>query len=374
MNTSNLKFSAELSFGTIPSGNYLMQGDNLSLLKLLNNHLSRSIKCIYLDPPYNNGESYKHYYDSMDHKEWINSLKNRLSEMKSLLTEDGSVWISIDDSELHYLKVAADEVFERSNFITTIVWERRTTRDNRVAFSKNHEYILVYAKNFAHWCKSRNSLPLPEDVKNRYKNPDNDHRGNWQSVSANVQAGHAVPQQFYTIQAPNGKLHNPPKGRCWVYTKEKMQDEIKNNNVWFGKTGNSVPRLKRFLRDRKEGITPETLWRAEEVGTTSIAKKQLLALFKKTTLFDTPKPEQLIYRILKISTNEGDLILDPYLGSGTTTAVAHKMHRKYIGIEIGDHIKSHCVPRMRSVIKGEKGGISQDLNWGGGGGFEFFSI
>lgn len=369
-----LKRVDKWSFGTSEIGNSLIHGDNLEVLRLLANTRANTVKCAYLDPPYNNGESYQHYFDSMGHEEWLQAVTVRLEQIKVLLSEDGSAWISIDDSELHYLKVAADSVFGRENFVGTIIWERRTTRENRKVLSRNHEYLLVYSKNISTWSKVRNSLPITEDVKGRYKNPDFDSRGPWQSVSANVQEGHATPQQYYSLVAPNGRVHNPPKGRCWGYAKPKMLEEIAKNNVWFGKNGNAVPRLKRFLANRKTGLTPETLWRADDVGTTSEAKKHLLALFKETSLFDTPKPEQLIHRVLQISTNPGDIVLDPYLGSGTTAAVAHKMNRRYIGIEIGEHIKSHCVHRLQQVVAGEPGGVSELIDWKGGGGFDFYRL
>lgn len=365
---------AKMSAGVQGTGNALIHGDNLEALKLLAKTHANKVKCAYLDPPYNNGESYQHYFDSMGHEEWLQTVTARLEQIKVLLREDGSVWISIDDSELHYLKVAADNVFGRANFVGTIIWERRTTRENRKVLSRNHEYLLVYTKNIGTWSKVRNSLPLTDNVKGRYKNPDSDPRGPWQSVSANVQEGHATPQQYYSLMAPNGRLHSPPKGRCWGYAKPKMLEEIAKNNVWFGKDGNAVPRLKRFLTDRKTGLTPETLWRADDVGTTSNAKKHLLALFKEISLFDTPKPEQLIQRILQISTNPGDIVLDPYLGSGTTAAVAHKMNRTYLGIEIGEHIKTHCAQRLLQVINGETGGVSKLIGWNGGGGFDFYQI
>jgi adenine-specific DNA-methyltransferase len=365
---------AKWSAGNSETGNALIYGDNLKALSLLAQKHPGSVKCAYLDPPYNNGESYQHYFDSMGHEEWLQSVTSRLEQIKTLLREDGSVWISIDDSELHYLKVAADGIFGRVNFVGTIIWERRTTRENRRVLSRKHEYLLVYAKKIEVWAKQRNSLPITDDVKGRYKNPDADPRGPWQSVSANVQEGHATPQQYYGVRGPNGKVHHSPKGRCWIYSKQRMLQEIAANNIWFGKDGSSVPRLKQFLADRKTGLTPETLWHAEDVGTTSSAKKHLLNLFKETSLFDTPKPEQLIQRVLAIASNPGEIVLDPYLGSGTTAAVAHKLNRVYWGIEKGDHIKTHCVERLRQVITGEQGGISASLGWKGGGGFAFFRV
>jgi len=370
--TANFARVERLSKGTRGTGNLLIHGDNLNSLTKLHDVFAGQIRSVYLDPPYNNGESYKHYFDSMGHEEWLSSVAARFRAIKPLLANNGSIWVSIDDSELHYLKVAADEVFGRENFIGTIVWERRTTRENRKVFSRNHEYILSYAKDINAWAAFRNAMPITTDIENRYKNPDNDPRGGWQSVSANVQDGHATPQQFYSIKAPNGRLHEAPKGRCWIYTKPKMLEEIKKGNIWFGKDGNGVPRVKKFLKERVDGVTPETLWRAHEVGTTTDAKKHLIQLFNAKTLFDTPKPEQLIQRILHISSNPGDIVLDAYLGSGTTAAVAHKMGRIYVGLENGSHLETHCVHRLEQVINGELGGISSTVGWAGGGGFDFY--
>ena len=364
---------AKWSFGASQTGNMLIHGDNLQVLNGIAEQFTGQVRCVYLDPPYNNGESYQHYFDSMGHEEWLCTVVERLEAARPLLTDDGSVWISIDDSELHYLKVAADKVFGRKNFVGTIVWERRTTRENRRVVSRNHEYLIVYAKNIDSWTKTRNALPLNSEITSRYQNPDSDPRGAWQSVSANVQDGHATPQQFYSIVSPNGKVHDAPKGRCWIYSKIKMQEEIKKKNIWFGKNGMGVPRVKKFLT-KNGGLTPETLWRADEVGTTAQAKKHLIQLFKSRSLFDTPKPEALIHKVLHISTNPGDLVIDAYLGSGTTAAVAHKMGRRYIGIENGEHIQTHCVHRLQQVIGGEKDGISSLVSWQGGGGFDFFRL
>ena len=188
----------------------------------------------------------------------------------------------------------------------------------------------------------------------------------------NVQAGHAVSSQFYSITAPGGKVFNPPNGRCWIYNETRMKKEIADNNIWFGLDKNSTPRKKKFLCDAKLGLTPETLWLASDVGTTNDAKKQLLALFPTTTVFDTPKPESLIRRILEIASNEGDLILDAFLGSGTTAAVAHKMKRAYIGIDISSESIDYSLSRLKRVIAGEKSGISKDLGWEGGGSFSYY--
>lgn len=350
----------------------IIQGENLDVLDLLAKDYTDKVKCIYIDPPYNNGENYTHYDDSV-HEEWIVEIKKRLRKLKPLLTPDGSIWISIDDSEVHYLKVAADEIFERNNFVTTIIWQQRTTRENRKIFSNNHEYILVYAKNKPLFTKSINKLKGNGEQIARYKNPDNDKRGPWQSVSLNVQAGHAVKSQFYELVSPNGKIHNPPKGRCWVYNKEKMNELIKDGRIWFGLEGNGVPRLKKFLSESEIKITPDTLWLGNDVGTNKEAKKHLIKLFHDQEVFDTPKPERLIKRIFEIATNENDLILDAYVGAGSTTAVAHKMKRQYIGIDKGDHIIDYVVARQRLVLLGKSLGILERIS-DKNEGFEFYRL
>ncbi len=371
---SSLAHDPNLSFGVSNTGNLLIQGENESVLKVLLPLYSESVRCVYIDPPYNNQEKYTHYLDNGNHEIWLEKIVARLDLLAKFLSKDGSIWISIDDREVHYLKVAADKVFGRPNFITTIVWRQRTTRENRKVFSNNHEYILVYAKDANEFKSTRNSMPLTQEIIRRYKNPDNDHRGPWQSVTLNVQAGHGVPSQFYDIVSPNGRRIPPPKGRCWIYNQERMLAEIQKNNVWFGNDGNGVPRLKKFLSEVEVGLTPDTLWLGDEIGTNSMAKKHMLKLFPNQPLFDTPKPEQLIHRILQISTNLGDLVLDAYLGSGTTSVVAHKMGRRYIGIEEGEHAITHCSDRIRQVIKGESGGISNIMGWVGGGGYDFYRL
>jgi len=360
------------SFGQKHTGNLIIQGENLSVLLSITPKYQGLIRCVYIDPPYNNQENYTHYTDGLSHDIWLSSLTTRIEALSKLLSDDGSIWVSIDDREVHYLKVAMDKIFGRENFVTTIIWQQRTTRENRKVFSNNHEYLLVYAKSARCFEAARNLLPLSPDIERRYKNPDNDPRGQWQSVSLNVQAGHGTASQFYELVAPNGRRHLPPKGRCWIFSHSRMQKEIAKNNVWFGCDGNGVPRRKRFASESRNGLTPHTLWTANEVGTNDMAKKHLLKLLPGYPLFDTPKPEQLIRRVLQISTNPGDIVLDAYLGSGTTTAVAHKMGRRYIGIEQGEHIVTHCVSRMKEVILGEDGGISNLESWKGGGGFDFF--
>ena len=362
----------QLSYGESGTGNALIQGENLRVLNALQSRYTGRVRCVYIDPPYNNQEQYRHYLDTRSHQVWLDMMVARLQAIKPLLSIDGSLWISIDDREVHYLKVAADEIFGRKNFVTTIVWQQRTSRENRKVFSNNHEYLLVYAIDQRKFQAKRNLLPGGPALLARYKNPDSDPRGPWQSVSANVQAGHATASQFYDLVAPSGSVHRPPDGRCWVYTKEKMLQEIAAGNIWFGKTGEGVPRIKRFLKSSKVSLTPETLWLAGEVGTNGEAKKQFLKLFPDESVFDTPKPEGLIRRVLEIATEPGDLVLDAFLGSGTTTAVAHKLNRRYIGIEHGKHAVTYCAARLRLVVDGDATGISNEARWKGGGGFDFY--
>lgn len=371
---AHLLLDASLSYGRRNTDNALIHGDNLTTLKILAPKLEGSVRCIYIDPPYNNQESYTHYEDALPHDEWLGEIVPRLEVLWDLLREDGSLWISIDDREAHHLKVALDKLFGRNAFIATIVWEQRTTRENRRAFSYNHEYILVYAKDRALFRASRNRLQPNEALIRRYRNPDADPRGPWQSISLNVQAGHGTASQFYELVGPNHRRYRPPAGRCWAFTKSRMQQEIRKNNVWFGRDGLGVPRLKGFLYTGDRGLNPETLWRAADVGTTDSAKKHLIRLFPRRRQFDTPKPESLVGRILHIASNPGDLVLDAYLGSGTTTAVAHKMGRRYIGIERGMSAAAFAAARMKRVVDGEEGGISCDVKWSGGGGFAFFRL
>ncbi len=345
----------DLRLGDKGPVSFLVHGDNDLVLDAVSPLLNGSVKCIYIDPPYNNLESYTHYDDRDNHQDWIERLTNHVKKLRPLLMDSGSIWISIDDRQLHYLKVALDPIFDRANFVTTIVWEHRKTRDSRRAFSNNHEYLLVYAKDAEAFRKSRNRLPYDSEVLKRFKNPDNDERGLWQSVSLNVQAGHATKSQFYEIVGPTGRRHSPPNGRCWMYTAERVSALTKDNRVYFGKDGGSVPRLKRFLCEIDGGLTPQTLWRADEVGTTDSAKKHTISLFPGLPIFDTPKPEELVDRIFGISAKPGDLVLDSFLGSGTSAAVALRRGLRFFGIEQGDHVITHCHDRLKSHVSATGG-------------------
>jgi adenine-specific DNA-methyltransferase len=362
------------SYGDRKTENMLIFGDNLLALKALEQEFAGRVKCIFIDPPYNTGSAFEHYDDGLEHSLWLTLMRDRLEVLKRLLSADGTIWITIDDNEVHYLKVMCDELFGRGNFVATMIWEKRTSRENRRVFSFNHDYVLVYAKEKQKFELIRNALGLTEEVLGRYKNPDNDPRGPWQSVSANAQAGHATPSQFYKLKLPSGREINPPKGRCWLYTQDRMEEEVKAGNIWFGAIGDNSPRVKKFLSDYKDkGLTPETIWPASEVGTNDDAKKGLLQLLPNIPVFDNPKPEGILERVIHIATNPGDIVLDSFGGSGTTGAVAHKMGRKWIMVELGDHCLTHIQPRLKKVCDGtDQGGISKAVNWQGGGGFKYY--
>lgn len=356
--------------------NKLIFGDNLLALKALEQTYAGKLRCIYIDPPYNTGSAFEQYDDGIEHSIWLSLMRDRIQILRSLMTEDGSMWVSIDDVEYAYLRVLLDEVFGRANFVTTIIWEKRKTRENRRVFSFKHDYVVVYAKNRQLFEAKRNALPINAAVRARYRNPDNDPRGSWQSISALAQAGHGTASQFYTLVAPSGKKHKLPEGNCWRYTQERMNEAIADNRIWFGATGNNVPRIKKFLSESEtSGLTPETIWYADEVGTTDTAKKHSLQLFDGGTVFETPKAEELLQRILEIATNPKDLVLDSFAGSGTTGAVAHKMGRRWIMVELGEHCHTHIIPRMQKVIDGgDSGGITKAAKWKGGGGFRYYKL
>ena len=354
--------------------NMLIHGDNLLALKALESKFAGQVKCIYIDPPYNTGSAFEHYDDNLEHSQWLNLMRPRLEILWRLLSEDGSLWISIDDDEQAYMKVLCDELFGRSSFIASIIWQKRTSPDMRAVISDGHDYILVYAKDKDLFKQVRNRLPLSEEQRKSYKNPDNDPRGPWTSTDCTAQAGHGTADQFYTLTTPAGRVIELPKSLCWRFTKERMEEEIAAGRIWLGKEGTGVPRKKTYLKD-STGVVPWTLWMNKEVGHNQEAKKENNALFGSSNAFDTPKPERLIQRIIHIASNPGDLVLDSFLGSGTTAAVAQKMGRRWIGVEMGNHAYTHCKVRMDKVIAGEDpGGITKAQNWQGGGGYRFYEV
>ena len=366
-----LEEASDLSAGDTDANNMLIQGDNLDALKALLPFYAGQVKCIYIDPPYNTRSAFEHYDDNLEHSKWLAMMWPRLELLRELLAEDGSIWVSIDDNEVHYLKAIMDEVFGRRNFVANVVWQKRTSPDFRAVLGDGHENVLVCSKNASLFRERANLLPLNENQKKEYKNPDNDPRGPW--VSRDFSAQGYRPNQMYKIVTPGGAEYYPPEGSCWKNVEDVFLTQVEEGRFWFGKDGKGVPRRKNYLSEAR-GRQSWTWWPNEEVGHNQEAKREVNTLFGAANTFDTPKPERLIQRILHIATNPGDLVLDSFLGSGTTAAVAHKMGRRYIGIEMGEHAVSHCVPRLRKVIEGEQGGISKSVNWQGGGGFRFYRL
>ena len=352
--------------------NMLIHGDNLLALKALEQDFTGKVKCIYIDPPYNTGSAFEHYDDGVEHSLWLSLMRDRLEILKNLLAEDGSLWVSLDDNEQAYFKVMCDEVFGRNNFVDTIIWQKiYTIKNSAQYFSGMHDYILVYAKIKNKW--KRNLLERTQKLNDSYTNPDNDSRGPWTTNA--IQARNFYSQGLYEIVGPTGKKFTPPAGTYWRISYDTFRALDADGRIWWGKDGTSAPRIKKFLSEIKNGIVPATLWLHTDVGQNADAKQEIRTLFHEEGIFDTPKPERLIQRILQIATNPGDLVLDSFLGSGTTAAVAHKMGRRWIGIELGDHCYTHCIPRLKKVIDGEdEGGITKAVNWQGGGGFRFYEL
>lgn len=351
--------------------NLILKGNNLLALHSLKERYAGKVKLIYIDPPYNTGNDSFQYNDRFNHSAWLTFMKNRLEIAHELLAEDGSIWMNIDDDESHYLKVLCDSIFGRENFIDEIVWQRAYAPINlKKTLSKSHDNILVYAKNFDSNFEL-NRLPRDEAATDRYRNPDKDPRGPWQSD--NLSVGPAVKRNIYEITTPNGRKVLPPDGRSWVLSQERFEEFKEDNRIWFGEDGGNVPRVKRFLSEVKTGVVAQTLWTYKEVGHNQDAKREVKELFGKD-VFGTPKPEKLIERIIQIGSNKGDIVLDFFMGSATTQAVAHKMNRQYIGIEQMDYINTVSVPRLQKVIDGEQGGISKDVDWQGGGSFIYAEL
>jgi len=350
--------------------NRLIFGDNLLALKALEQEFAGKVKCVFIDPPYNTGSAFTHYDDGLEHSIWLSLMRDRLEIIRNLLAEDGSLWITIDDNEAHYLKVLCDEVFGRANFVADITWQKRTSRENRAAIGSSHDHLLLYAKcGPVEWKNVRNLLPPSDEG---FANPDNDPKGPWRSIPFSAQGWR--PNQMYQIRTPSGDLLDPPKGRCWGATEEVFKRYLEEGRVYFPKSGKGRPRIKTYKGEEK-GLVPSSIFFAREAGDNQSAKKEILSLFPDQKAFDTPKPEKLLNLILTIATNPGDLVLDSFAGSGTTGAVAHKMGRRWIMVELGEHCHTHIIPRMKKVIDGEDpGGITKAVGWKGGGGFRYYRL
>ncbi|MFI7585478.1 site-specific DNA-methyltransferase [Spongisporangium articulatum] len=311
------------------------------------------VKLCYLDPPYNTGERFAHYDDRSDRAAWLSTLRDHLLLARELLAADGSLWLHLDDSEQHRARCVLDEVFGEEAFVATIIWQKRTSRDNRKAFSSMHDYIHVYAPAGPKvWKSVRNGLP----DEGAFSNPDGDPRGPWRSVPMNVQAGHATAGQFYTVTTPTGVRHDPPPGRCWTYTAPRLAELVADGRVYWPRGGDGKPRLKRY-QSEVTGLAPFTIWTADEVGDTGSAKRALLSEFPGLQAFDTPKPLGLLERIVSVATDPGDLVLDYYLGSGTTAVAAQRLGRRWIGVEQSARtVEEFTLPRLHAAWADAPGG------------------
>jgi adenine-specific DNA-methyltransferase len=338
--------------------NRLIFGDNLLALKALEQEFTGKIKCIYIDPPYNTGSAFEHYDDGIEHSLWLSLMRDRLEALWRLLAEDGALWVNLDDNEGHYAKVLMDEVFGRDKFRAGITWQRKySVSNNFKGIASICDYILVYAKpRFVN-----NLLPRSQDSIDRYSNPDEDPRGPWKAVDYLNQATPAQRRNLcYDILNPNTGEVIKNTRKAWKYDPDTHKRHVAEKRLWWGRDGkNSVPALKLFLSEVRDGMTPHNWWPHDEVGHTDEAKKEQMALIPDDP-FGTPKPERLLKRIVEITTNPGDLVLDSFAGSGTTGAVAHKMGRRWIMVELGEHCHTHIIPRLKKVIDGEdQGGISR---------------
>jgi len=387
----------ELGCGDPGTGNLLVEGDNLQALKALLPYYAGQVKCIYIDPPYNTGNEGWVYNDAVNspliqkwlgetvgkeaedlsrHDKWLCMMYPRLQLLKQFLREDGSIWVSMDDSEISLLRMLMDEVFGRERFVACNIWQKRYSRENREAIGDVHEYILAYAMNPERFKEVRNRVGLEDKQRETYKNPNNDPRGSWQSISMTAQGYR--PNQMYDIVAPNGTVHRPPEGRCWSTIEPEFKKLREAGRLWWGKDGNGVPRQIRYLTE-VEGLVPWTWWTHNEVGHTDEARKEIQSILLTQTAFDTPKPTRLIERIAQIASNPGDLILDSFMGSGTTAHAVLKLNaaqpdqppRRFIGIEMEPAIaKDVTAERVRRVATGYTNAKGETVA-GLGGGFRY---
>jgi adenine-specific DNA-methyltransferase len=355
--------------------NKLIFGDNLLALKALEQQFSGKINCIFIDPPYNTGSAFEHYDDGVEHSLWLGLMRDRIEILRRLLTDDGSLWITLDDNEHAYCRVLCDEIFGRSNFVASLAWHKRISPANDAKyFSADHDHILVFAKDKSIWRPNR--IPRNAEQLEYYKNPDDDVRGVWNSAAYTcAKSVDERPNLYYAITNPNtGEKIWPNKTRVWAYDEARHHENERNGLLYWGKDGKGkMPRIKKFL-DSGRDVVPRSIWNHQEAGHNQEAKLETMALFPDTP-FSTPKPERLLHRVLQTATKPDDWVLDSFGGSGTTGAVAHKMGRRWIMVELEETCHTHIIPRLQKVIDGtDAGGITEAVGWKGGGGFRYYKL
>ena len=346
--------------------NLLIKGDALHALtsmtrlpEFAEQYLGK-VKLAYLDPPFNTQQSFMQYDDALEHSVWLTMMRDRVLQIRELLSTDGSLWVHCDDSEQAYLRVALDEIFGRDSFVACIVWESAQGGRGDTDIATVHNYILVYAKNHKDWSRGRNLLPRDETQMGRFKNPDNDPHGPWRQGDDGTAKSGSENSRF-PITLPSGRVVTPKEGRFWAFSEATFNAARKEDRVWFGRNGDGLPIIKRYLSEVKDGVPPKTWWPASEAGSNQEAKRDhLRKLLPDVEPFDTPKPERLLQRIIFIGSNPGDIVLDCFAGSGTTAAVAQKMGRRWVAIEREEAtVKTHAIPRLTKVVGGEDlGGIT----------------
>lgn len=369
-----------LNFARLTAGplnvrkNVLAIGDGLDVLEALSTEttaLNSGIRLVYIDPPFNTQINFRQYRDTMNRAMWLSMMRDRLMALRSHLAEDSSVWVHLDDAEVHRARAVMDEVFGENAFVASVVWQKKTTRDSRAAFSTNHDTILVYAPSGPKKWKTSRNLLVKDDA--RLLNRDNDPRGPWTDAPFTA-PGYRKAQQ-YEIVTPSGQVLRPPRGRSWYATEPTYRNLLADNRIWFPKGGEGSPRLKLFSHQVR-GLVPFTVWGSSDTGTNDDAKRHLMALFPNREVFDTPKPESLLERIIHIATNPGELVVDIFGGSGTTAAVAHKMRRRWIIAERNAQtVLDFLLPRLQLVVDGaDVGGVTESTSWAGGGDFEVVHV
>jgi adenine-specific DNA-methyltransferase len=359
--------------------NKLIFGDNLLALKALEQEFSGRVRCVFIDPPYNTGSAFEHYDDGLEHSIWLGLMRDRLEVIRRLMSDDGSLWITIDDNEAHYLKVLCDEIFGRLNFIGNAIWEKADSpRMDAQFFSVRHDHLLVYAKDITRTVWNKLSAG---DAPDHYDKVDSSGRKYYlkplRAMGGQGDSRAARPTLYYAMIAPDGQEVYPKRqdgtDGAWRWNKSKVEQE-KERIDWIQGRNGWTPNYRIFAEENATR-PPETIWSHGEVGSNRTSKAEVKKLFPDLIPFGTPKPERLLQRVISIATNSGDIVLDSFAGSGTTGAVAHKMGRQWIMVELGEHCHTHVIPRLTKVINGEDpGGITDDVDWSGGGGFRYYSL